>query len=131
MKKKSKFANEPAWVFSISTALISFLLIFIVAHLLIDAVGFSGEIGSYLAYSFYGVFVIGAIFLICINYPKNILYTILICNAAGIFPVTGEQSFWTSYLWIIFVVIWILSIISGLIGSAIGKKKNIEHKNQL
>ena len=129
MKKKSKFADEPAWVFSISTAIISFFLIFILAHLMIDLVGFSGEIGSYIAYSLYGVFVIGSTFLICMNYPKNILYTILICNAAGIFPVTGEQSFWTSYLWIIFVMIWILSIISGLIGSAIGKKKNIEHKN--
>ena len=129
MKKKSKFADEPAWVFSISTAIISFFLIFILAHLMIDLVGFSGEIGSYIAYSLYGIFVIGATFLICMNYPKNILYTILICNAAGIFPVTGEQSFWTSYSWIIFVMIWILSIISGLIGSAIGKKKNIEHKN--
>ena len=123
MKKKSKFAGEPAWVFSVSTALISFFLIFIFAHLMIDGIGFGGEMGSYIAYSLYGVFVITASFLISLHYPKSFLYTILICNAAGIFPVTGEQSFWTSYLWIIFIVIWTLSIIGGFLGMAIGKKK--------
>ena len=123
MKKKSKFAGEPAWVFSVSAAVISFFLIFIFAHLMIDGIGFEGEMGSYIAYSLYGVFVITASFLISLHYPKSFLYTILICNAAGIFPVTGEQSFWTSYLWIIFIVIWTLSIISGFIGMAIGKKK--------
>ena len=70
-----------------------------------------------------------ASFWICKNHPKNFLPTIIICNAAGIFPATGEQSFWTSYLWIIFIVIWTLSIVSGFIGMAIGKKKNIDPKN--
>ena len=129
MNIKSKFTGEPVWVYTVSTAIISFFLIFIFAHLMSDLIGFGGEMGSYIAYSLYGVFVITASFLISRNFPKSFLYTILICNAAGIFPVTGEQNFWTSYLWIIFIVIWTLSIVSGFIGMAIGKKKNIDPKN--
>ena len=105
MNIKSRFAGEPVWVYSVSTAIISFFLIFIFAHLMIELIGFGGGMGSYIAYSLYGIFVITASFVISINFPKSFLYTILICNAAGIFPVTGEQSFWTSYLWIIFMVI--------------------------
>jgi len=127
MKKGSIFAEEPAWLPSIITAVVSFFLIFIFAHL-IELIGVKGEKGVLISYSLYGAFIVYACFKICKNYPKSIWYSIIICNATGVFPVTGEQDFWTSNMWIVFVCIWILSVISGIIGMYIGKHQAKEHK---
>ncbi len=123
--KRSKFANVAAWLLSTLTAVVSFVFIFVFAHL-IGAIGLEGDTGVHIAYGLYGIVVAIACFWICKIHPKSIWYSIIICISPGIFPVIGEDSFWERNLWIVFVGIWTLSILAGIIGMVIGKRQGIE-----
>ena len=120
--KKSIYATEAAWLLSIITAVVSILAVFIFAHLF-ELIGLGGETLSLLAYLIYGIIVVMSCFLICKNHPQSIWYSLIICNITGIFPATGEQNFWSSKLWVLFVGIWALSIIVGIIGMRVGIRK--------
>lgn len=115
---------------SIITAIVSIVLVFIFAHLFgaISTFKMSDDTGLILVYSLYGIIVVLACYMICKYHPKSIWYSIIICNVSGIFPATGEETFWSSNLWILFVGIWIASIIGGIIGLVIGKRQTNLYK---
>ena len=124
MEKKSIFLTEPAWLLAISTSIVALLSVFIFAHLFgaISTFKMSDDTGLILVYGLYGIIVVLTCFMICKYHPKSIWYSVILCNVTGIFPATGEESFWSSNLWILFIGIWIFSIVGGIIGVVIGKR---------
>ena len=121
MGKKSIFLTESAWLMSIITAVLSFIALFIFAHLF-GAMGMEDKWIGLAVGGLYGIMVVFACFMICKYHPKSIWNSIILCNVTAIFPATGDETFWSSNLWILFVGIWTASIVGGIIGVVIGKQ---------
>jgi hypothetical protein len=112
----SKKAGMPSYALSILTAIVSFILIFLIAAFL-DFLGMKNEdTVSDIAYICYDIVVAIACFLICRKDPNSIWYAPLICNAAGIIAAFAESTFWVSEMWIIYGGGWLLSLAAALSG---------------
>ena len=73
------------------------------------------------------IFIIAvACFYLIRKNPKSIWSVPLICNAYGIaIAITEPSSFWKDSFGIIYCFGWVLSIITSIVGSRIGKRKAI------
>jgi hypothetical protein len=107
-------------VFSVLTAIISLFILFILAAAL-DGIESIGDLGDWLAYMGYFVFIAIACFLICRKYPLSVWFAPVICNATGIISALVEPNFWISDLWKVNIIGWVLTLISAVIGSVIGR----------
>jgi len=126
--KHSRFKSIPAWALSLMIALLSFILVFLIAHLA-DLLGFPDEgSGGIVAYIIYAVIVAFATYCICKNFPGSIWYTPVVCNIMGIIAAIIEPSFWVSEMWIIIGSGWILSATGALIGFLQGRSISQEEK---
>lgn len=63
-----------------------------------------------------------ACFFICWNNPKNFWYVPLICNVFTPLAAIMDDTFWTTPFWIIMIIGFCLSFVSGFIGAKIGQK---------
>jgi hypothetical protein len=113
--KKSFLFGIPSWALSLLTAFLSILLLFFLA-------GLFGEVIGYISYD---IVIVIACFFICRKYPKSIWYAPIICNIVGIMAAFGEENFyWVSALWIIICGGWVLSMIGAIIGALIGRRES-------
>ena len=112
--KKSLFSWIPSWALSLMAAVLSFILLFLVAHPF-------GEITGYIIYI---IVIVIACFFICMKNPKSVWYVPFICNIFGIMVAFGEENFyWISTLLIIICGGWVLSFIGAIVGAKIGQRQ--------
>ncbi len=125
MKTKEKryfFSKIPSWGLSLITAVISFLLLFVIFSLLSSILKIEKNLSEVIAYISYGVIVAIACFFICRHNPKSLWYATILCNAMGIITAIIEPTFWITSLWVFICSGWVLSLIGGISGSMVGRK---------
>ena len=121
--KKQFLFGMSAFTLAVITAIISILVLFAIGYPL-QSFKFNGmQIGDWIAYIITGILISIACFFICREYPKSIWYVLIISNAIGIIPAFVESNFWITNMWKQNLCVWVLSILSGLIGASAGKQK--------
>lgn len=122
----SIISNKPAWIISVVTAAISFILPFVFAGILALIGSLFGitnvGLGNFLAYLLTGVFVAMMCFFICKAHPKSIWYTPILCNSITLFAGLGNLIEGNPDVTLPFAMGWVLSIIASLWGGNIGKR---------
>ena len=127
--KKIELARVPAWQLSLITAVLSFILVFLLAGFgglfLVKILDISVEtkdpIEDLFAYMCTGILIAIACFIICIRHPKSIWYSLIICNAFGILA-AFDPTFWSTERWIAYGIGWILSLIGAVVGISLAKR---------
>jgi hypothetical protein len=127
-EKKSLLLRLPSWGLSLLAALISVILVLIIAFLLSTFSILTNASGEKLIYIIWGIFIAIACFLICRKDPKSFWYVPILCNIISILPVLFEPAFWVSSLWILFCIGWGLSVAAATIGTLIGRHEAFRAK---
>lgn len=120
-KEQKYLFGIPSWGLSLLTALLSCIVLFILAALLGSIAKIDENISEGIAYISYDVLIAIACFFICRHDPKSIWYVPILCNTMGIISAIVEPNFWITYLWIVICGGWVLSLIGAISGSMVGK----------
>lgn len=128
--KKSRLAKIPAWALSLMA--LGALIVLIV--FLEDPKSSDLSTIQIIGYTLCVTLITAACFIICRTHPKSVWYTLVICNAVGILGLianitltiaisdydtpSSELIFWGG--------MFILSAISAIAGSRLGKRKTIQ-----
>ena len=112
----------PSWGLSLLTALLSVVILFILAALLGSISKIDDNISEGIAYIIYDIIIAIACFFICRHNPKSIWYVPILCNTMGIISAIVEPNFWITSLWIVICGGWVLSLIGASSGAMVGKR---------
>ena len=123
MKKNKSFINSiPAWGLSLILAFMSMILIFALVSVF-DLLGLSKYFDiDFTSYVCTGIVIAFSCFIICKTYPKSFWYVPFICNMFGILSASIEPAFWSTDMWIAFVIGWVLSILGTFAGVLMNKR---------
>ncbi len=129
-KRRRKSEPLPAWQLSMITAVISLILVFLLAGLggllLNDlfklSVDTKDPIEDLFSYLVTGIGVAIACFFICRKYPRSYWYVPVISNALGIMA-AFDPTFWSTERWMAYGTGWALSIIGSALGALLARQK--------
>jgi len=123
-KEQKSLFGIPSWGLSLLTALLSTIILFVLASLLIYRMRIPENISEGIAYIIYDIIIVIACFFICRHNPKSIWYVPILCNTGGIISAIVEPTFWITSLWIFICGGWVLSLIGAISGAMVGALKN-------
>lgn len=122
-KRKSFLTGIPSWALALLTLAFAFPVLMIAGEITAQIFKIPEDRAELVFYILYNLIIAAGCFITCRQYPKSILYVPILCNIVGIISAIAEENFWTSSLWIMICSGWALSVITSLIGSFIGKKR--------
>jgi hypothetical protein len=121
-KEQKSLFGIPSWGLSLLTALLSTILLFLVADLLGSILKINENMSEGIAYISYDIIIALACFFICRQNPKSIWYVPILCNITGIISAIIEPNFWITSLWIFTCGGWVLSLIGAISGAMVGQR---------
>jgi hypothetical protein len=121
-KDKKSLFGIPSWGLSLLTAILSTIILLLLASLLGNITKTPENISEGIAYIVYDIVIAIACFFICRNNPKSIWYVPILCNTMGIISAIVEPNFWITSLWILICGGWVLSLIGAISGTMVGKR---------
>lgn len=125
--KKSCLAGIPAWAWSLMTLFVLIILLVILEDPKND--GYYSTI-QIIGYAFCAILITAACFFICRKYPKSVWSTSAICNAVSILGIimyifTPWAPLSETIIW---VGIFVLSVIAAIVGARIGQRRINQEK---
>jgi len=125
--KKSRLAGIPAWAWSLMTVFILIILLLPFEDPKND--GYYSTI-QIIGYAIYAIWITAACFFICRKYPKSVWSTTAICNAVSILGIimyifTPWAPLSETIIW---VGIYVLSVIAAIVGARIGRRRINQEK---
>ena len=125
--KKSRLAGIPAWAWSLMTLFVLIILLAPLEDPKND--GYYSTI-QIIGYAFYAILITVACFFICRKYPKSVWSTSAICNAVSILGIimyifTPWAPLSETIIW---VGIFVLSVIGAIVGARIGRRRINQEK---
>ena len=121
-KEQKSLFGIPSWGLSLLTAILSLIILFLLASLLGSIPIVNEDFSEGIAYITYDILVAIACFFICKHDPKSIWYVPILCNTMGIISAIIEPNFWITSLWIVICSGWVLSLIGAISGAVVGRK---------
>lgn len=122
--RKKLFQRLPSWRLALLAAVLSIVLLFILAGVLGAILPFDKNIGEIVAYILYASAIAVACYFICKKDPKSVWYVLILSNIFGIISAIIEPNFWITPLWILICGGWIITIIAALLGAKKGKSED-------
>ena len=127
-KEQKSLFGIPSWGLSLLTALLSTILLFLLAALLGSIPKINENMSEGIAYISYDIIIALACFFICRQNPKSIWYVPILCNTTGIISAIIEPNFWITSLWIFTCGGWVLSLIGAISGVMVGQRSILRAK---
>lgn len=121
-KEQKSLFGIPSWGLSLLTAILSLIILFLLASLLGSIPKIDKDFSEGIAYIIYDILIAIACFFICRHNPKSIWYVPILCNTMGIISAIVEPNFWITSLWIVICSGWLLSLIGAISGAIVGRK---------
>ena len=127
-KIRSFSACVPSWAMAVLWFILNAVLIMITGMvLMILNIPQSSVFADVFVWTIYDLLVaIGCYYIVRWN-PKSIWYVPVICNLYGIIGFIMVSDFRTTYLCILMIIGWTLSILASIIGYRIGRKVFSDH----
>jgi hypothetical protein len=119
-ESKSGVLYGALWAFL--AAIIAFIFLFFFAYGLFEIKSISNDSAEIFAYILYDLIIGIACYMICRRYPKSVLVVPVVANIMGFVSSIFEPNFWNSYIWVLIVCGWILSIVTSLAGYLLTKR---------
>jgi hypothetical protein len=120
--QEKKLLGLPSWGLALLTALVSIILLILLASLLGSSLPIDKIISEGIAYVILGIIIAAACYFICKHDPKSVWYVPIICNAVGIISAIVEPNFWITELWIFICIGWVLSVVVSILGAIVGRR---------
>jgi CDP-diglyceride synthetase len=128
-KLRSFMARVPSWALAAFWFILNAVLIMISGMvMMILNIPQSSVVADVFVWTIYDLLVaIGCYYIVKWN-PKSIWYVPVICNFYGITGFIMVSDFRTTYLCILMIIGWTLSILASIIGYRIGKRVLSDHE---
>jgi len=128
-EKSSAISRLSGWKLSLLTVVFSTILVLITAYLLSYFKVLNNVMGERFIYLFWGILNASACYYICLKFPSSYWYVPVLCNMIGIISALFEPVFWTTHIWILVSIGWVLSIIGTFAGTLKGRSVNLRREN--
>lgn len=121
--KKYYMTGVAVWLQALLLALVSIIVLFVVAAILGQISLFAENAGEQAAYALHALLLATGCFLICRKYPKSAWYVPLVANVFVILSACFEPNFWKTDLYFWLGSALPLSVVTAYLGSKAHKHK--------